>query len=294
MTRTTSLRDTLPAERPGHPASEALLARRALTAGMPTEAGPGVTVTDRVLGGVPCRTVAAPSSRRTVVHLHGGAYRMGGAAGWTVFAARLARAAEADVVLPDYRLAPEHPFPAAVHDAAAVYEAVRAEAAGRGHDVVVSGDSAGGGLAAALTVAAAAAGAPLPDALVLVSPWLDLGCGSPTFASRAADDPLFPLESAREAAGLYLQGHPADDPLASPLRAGDTPFPPTLLLVSSDETLLGDSLELARQLAGRRARVALEVVPGRLHAWPTIQPDTPEAEAAVRRVAAFLAEAPAA
>ncbi len=227
-----------------------------------------------------------PSPRSTSVYFHGGGYRLGSAA-WSVpFATRLARSAGSTVVAVDYRLAPEHPFPACIHDATAVYESLLA---GGASEVVAVGDSAGGGLAAALVVAADASSVPLPAGLVLMSPWLDLTCTAATFASRAASDQLFSLDSALAAAELYLQGHDPSDPLASPGLARLGTWPSTLVVASTDEVLLGDSTSFTAAVALTGSPVRAIFEPGRPHAWPAVFPDLPESERAVEAIGAYFA-----
>jgi acetyl esterase/lipase len=187
------------------------------------------------------------------------------------------------VVVLDYRLAPEYPFPAGLTDAAAVYEHVLAAA----KPPLLIGDSAGGGLAAALTVAAAGCGVPAPVALILMSPWLDLSCRAETFDSRAASDQLFSLAAAREAAAMYLQGHDPGDPLVSPLRADLPSWPPVLLMASTDEVLLEDSVTFAGVLARAGNELDCWFRNGVPHAWPAVFPDLPETSMALATVATF-------
>jgi acetyl esterase/lipase len=197
--------------------------------------------------------------------LHGGGYRLGSSDRSTPFATRLARAAASIVVVVDYRLAPEHPFPACLHDAARVYEAAMEDS----DTTVVVGDSAGGGLAASLVVAAAMSGVPLPAGLVLLSPWLDLTCAAGTYATRAESDQLFSVASGHQLAALYLQGHDPCDPLASPAFATlDSSWPQTLVMASTDEVLLQDSLDFTTALALAGVRVTAIFEPERPHVWP--------------------------
>ena len=187
----------------------------------------------------------------------------------------------------DYRLAPEHPFPAALHDAVGVVvELARHEPEG----VVVAGDSAGGGLAAAVVAAAVGSGRPVPAALVALSPWLDLACTAGTFTSRAESDQLFSLASASAAAELYLQGHDPADPLVSPLWADLASFPPTLVLASEAEVLLDDALALVAGLARAGRVVEAHLVPDLPHVWPTLLPDHPESVRALAVIARFLSD----
>ncbi len=192
------------------------------------------------------------------------------------------------MVLVDYALAPEHPFPAGLHDAIHVYDAVRAETSSL--PVLVGGDSAGGGLATSLVVAALAAGLPLPSGVILFSPWLDLTVSADSYASRARSDLLFSATSATAAAGLYLQGWDPRHPLASPVIADLQGFPPVLLFVGSEEVLLDDALALASALSRAGSTVALHSIAGMQHVWPTIWPELRESETSLRLLAAFVAD----
>ncbi|MEW2355714.1 alpha/beta hydrolase fold domain-containing protein [Spirillospora sp. NPDC029432] len=260
--------------------------RAAAGAAAPPEI-PGVEVTGVRYGDVPCVVCAPPRPRGVLTYFHGGGYRLGSAALFAPFAARLAAATNSRVVAVDYRLAPEHPFPAALHDAMTVHERVLAEG---GPPPAAVGDSAGGGLAAALVAACPRARVAVPRALVLASAWLDLRCTAGSYGSRAASDRLFSHAAARQAAGQYLQGHDPADPLASPLLADLAGFPPTLLLASTDEVLLDDTLTMASALARARVRTALDIQRGVPHAWPSVHPDRPESAAALETIARFLAQ----
>lgn len=245
---------------------------------------PGVTVRDAAFGGVPCVECTPAATRGLMVYFHGGGYRFGSASRSSAFASRLAHTTQLSVVAVDYRLAPEHPFPAALHDAAAVYTALVADR----QPIVAAGDSAGGGLAAALVVAASTGDVSLPAALVLLSPWLDLTCTASTFESRAATDELFSLASAREAAAMYLQGHEAPDPLASPGLAALDSWPPTLVLASADEVLLEDSVRFATARAISGTPVTMHVRAGLPHVWPVVAPGHPASADALSAIGAFV------
>ncbi|GMU78096.1 MAG: alpha/beta hydrolase [Acidimicrobiia bacterium] len=278
----------LPEDRPGHDADEALAARRAAVIEFqPAEIEPGVERTDITRGGVDCIVCTPPDARRTILYLHGGGYRMGTAAMWTKFGSRLALAASARVEILDYRVAPEHPFPAAVRDATAAY----GELLDEGGPVVVGGDSAGGGLAAAVAVACAQAGVAQPRGLVLISPWADMTNSAATYASHGTRDQMFSLESAADAAALYLQGHAADDPLASPVltdAAELAGFPPSLVFAGGDEVLLGDGLALTQRLAVAGVSVESHFVAGMQHVWPTLDLEHPEARRALDVIVRFV------
>jgi epsilon-lactone hydrolase len=264
-----------------------LTARRdGMAALPPAEPAPGVETLEVVLGGVPCVVCEPPSPRTSIVYLHGGGYRLGTAAFSTPFGTQLAAAARARVTVVDYRLAPEHPYPAAVHDAVAVYASLLEDG---GPPPIAAGDSAGGGLAAALAVAAAAAGVPGPRGLVLMSPWLDLMCSAGSYASRADTDQLFSLESAKLASHMYLQAHDPRDPLASPLRADLSSFPPTMVMASTDEVLIEDGAALASGLALAGVPVLASFESGRPHAWPAVLAGSAESAAALESVGRFVA-----
>ena len=277
----------LPPERTGLPAPESLTARRdgaaAVMADKPT--APGTTARDETIGGVGCVVCRPAAPTSTVLYLHGGGYRLGAARSWTSFATGLAAAADTQVVIADYRLAPEHPFPAALHDAAAVFEALQADHVG---PLFVAGDSAGGGLAVALTVAASQSRQPLPDGLIVLSPWVDLTLRSETFATRAETDQFFPRDSAVEAAESYLQGANPRDPLASPLLADLTGFPKTLIFAGGAETLLGDGLSLCTALVAAGSSVEAHFPAGMQHVWPTLFPDLPESIDAMAAITRFI------
>ena len=247
-----------------------------------------VAVTTETLGGVPCVVCQPREPLATLVHLHGGGFRIGSAVGSSAFGTRMADAAHVRVVLIDYALAPEDPFPAGLRDALHVYDAVRAEPSSL--PVLVGGDSAGGGLATSLVVAALAADLPLPSGVTLFSPWVDLTVSADSYRTRAQSDMLFSATSATAAANLYLQGWDPRDPLASPVFADVRGFPPTLLFVGSEEVLLDDALTLARALSRAGSTVDLHAVAGMQHVWPTIWPELPESATALRQLGAFVAE----
>jgi monoterpene epsilon-lactone hydrolase len=277
---------TPPEERAGHEAPPDLVERRALVGGGDDQQviADGVTADETEVGGVPCVVCAPASPTATLVYFHGGGYRLGTARGWRTFGSRIAAAANVRVILVDYRLAPEHPFPAAVRDALAVYDAVSAD----GGTVYAGGDSAGGGVAAALTVACLQRGTAVPAKLVLISPWVDLTQTASTFASRAETDIMFSKQSGDEASALYLQGHDPRDPLASPQFADVTGFPPTQIFAGGMETLLDDSLELAARIARAGSAVELVVAPDQQHVYPYLALDSEPGRAAHAAITRFL------
>jgi acetyl esterase/lipase len=189
-------------------------------------------------------------------------------------------------VLPEYRLAPEHPFPAALDDATAAYRALLEEVDGDASRIVLGGDSAGGGLSVAMCVALRDAGEPLPRALVLLSPWLDMTCTSPSWDSRFEGDPVLD-HSLRDAAERYLDGADSRDPLCSPLFADLSGLPPVLVLVGTHEILYDDAVSFAEAATEQGVEVELEIGHELIHVWP-IFPITPEAVASTVRIGRFL------
>lgn len=274
--------ELLPAERAGTPAGPELLERRAKFASTEISPDLGVTAADTDVAGVPCRVIRG-GGRATLLYLHGGGYRMGSPKAYDAYAGALAAGASVTVVVPHYRLAPEHPFPAGVRDALAVYEELAAAPDG---PIVVGGDSAGAGLAAAVVVATTTSDVRTPDGLMLLSPWLDLHCSSSFY--ETATDLFFPSATAKSARDDYLQGYPASHPLASPLLADHTGFPPTLIQVGGDEALVGDALGLAGSLADANVTCTLEVAARQGHTWPLICPDHDASVAAIESNVRFL------
>jgi acetyl esterase/lipase len=283
----------LPDRRAGTEPPSDLVDQRASITARPVPPAAGVTVQELDLGGVAGVVCEPEEPSAVLVYFHGGGYRLGTASMSAAFGARLAEAADLRVVIVNYALAPEEPFPAALHDAAGAYEATLERWA---EPTLVGGDSAGGGLAASLTAAALGAraqGAAIvaPCGLVLLSPWLDLTVEAPSYATRAASDPLFSRQRALEASALYLQGWDPRDPLASPLFAELEGFPPTLVFAATGEVLIDDAVGLAGRLAAAGVTVQAHLVAGMQHVWPTIFPELDESGRAVGEIARFVRQA---
>lgn len=275
----------LPPERAGVPASETLLQRRTAVAAAPLD--PAIAFERAEIAGVRCLVFRAPQPVAPVMlYFHGGGYRLGAPEPWAAFADSLRAATGCTLVVPDYRLAPEHPFPAALHDAAALYACLSADA-----PIVVAGDSAGAGLAAALALATYRAKVRPPGALVLISPMLDLRAEDETYESRAGTDRFFSRANMLECAGMYLQGHPDGDPLASPLYADAAAFPRTMVLTGGKEVLLGEAIRFADKLARGGRSVTLHVAENSGHVWPMLEAATPAARDALAAINVFLAAA---
>jgi len=187
------------------------------------------------------------------------------------------------VYAPDYRLAPEHLFPAAVEDAVAVYRALLEQ----GRKIVVAGDSAGGGLALAMTISLRDSGLPLPAAAALFSPWTDLAATGESLRTNDLNCALFRGEKIGPGARYYLGSADPVNPLASPLYADLTHLPPMLIHVGKDEVLLNDSTRLAEKARAAGVRVELKIWPVVPHVWQLV-PKMPEARKSLREASSFL------
>lgn len=249
-----------------------------------------VATTPGELGGIPVVTVRTPGGdpTRAVLYLHGGAYALGAAALSVGLAQDVARRARAPVVSVDYRLAPEHPFPAALDDALDAYRALLQRAAPG--EVAVVGESAGGGLAAAMLTSLGAANLPQPASAVLLSPWADLSLSGGSLTVRAATDPFLTPGGLRIRAADYLRGADPCSPRVSPVFADLTGLPPLLIQVGTHEILLDDAVRLAERAAAFDVPVRLQVWPGLPHVFQGYASTVDDAAAALDVVGSFLTE----
>lgn len=232
-------------------------------------------------------TPAGPVGDRLLYYFHGGAYLAGSPHTHRGMLAHIARAAGCTVIALDYRLAPEHPFPAARDDAVAGWQALLAQGLAP-ENLVIGGDSAGGNLALAATLALRDAGLPLPAALVLISPWTDATSTSASMTSRASRDRLLTPHGIRSAAAQFAGRVPLDDPGVSPLFAKPHGLPRTLVQVGDDEMLLDDSTRWAAAAKAAGVEVTLDVQMGLWHVWQAAAGLVPEADRAVADIAAFI------
>ncbi|WAL74327.1 alpha/beta hydrolase [Kitasatospora sp. YST-16] len=263
--------------------------RTGFALGVGRPAPEGVAVRRTVLGGRPALELepAGAADHGRLLFLHGGGYLVGSPDTHAGLVGELARRAGLRAVSPDYRLAPEHPFPAAVDDGLAAYRELL-ESGTDPRSLVLAGDSAGGGLVLATLLAARGAGLPLPAAAVLFSPWVDLTLAGASYRSRKEADPLFTEADIRAYVDHYLgTGDPAD-PLASPLFADLTGLPPLLVQVGTNELLLDDAVRLAARAAEQDVAVTLEVESGLPHVFQQQFGRLDEADAALQRAARFL------
>jgi acetyl esterase/lipase len=230
------------------------------------------------------------SPRGTILFLHGGGYCFGSIRMYADLAARLAAAAHARVVLPDYRLAPEHRYPAAHDDALRVYESLLADG-GCQRSLAIAGDSAGGGLTLATVLTVRDRGLPLPAAMGVISPWIDLACNGPTYATNAARDPMLPTEIMSRCAQQYAGDHDVRDPQLSPLYADLSGLPPLLIQVGTEEILQSDSTRLADAARNAGLDVTLQTYDGMWHVWQLFAWAVPEGKTAIRELGGFLRQA---
>jgi phosphinothricin tripeptide acetyl hydrolase len=224
---------------------------------------------------------------RVVLYLHGGGYVIGSTRSHRHLAAAIAAAGQASALLLDYRLAPEHPYPAAVDDATAAYRWLLDQGVAPGH-VVIGGDSAGGGLTVATLLALRDARLPLPAGGVCISPWVDLTFSGASYRTRAAVDPIVKRPGIDEMARAYLGATAAQTPLASPLFADLRGLPPLLIHVGSDEVLLDDAVQLAERAKAAGVDATLEVWDRMIHVWHWFLPMLDEAQGAVDGIGRFI------
>lgn len=232
-------------------------------------------------------TIAGNGSEGVILYFHGGVYVIGSATTSVPLVAELARRTGVNAVTLDYRLAPEHPYPAAVDDARAAYEGLLAQGVDPGQ-IVLAGDSAGGGLAVATLLAARQAGLPMPSCAFLMSPYADLTLSGETLTERQSLDPILTPEGLRVRAPEYVAGADAADPLISPIFADLRGLPPLLIQVGSHEILLSDALRLATRAATSDVAVTLDVTPGAPHVFQGYAALLDEAGAALDRASAFV------
>jgi monoterpene epsilon-lactone hydrolase len=230
-----------------------------------------------------------PNSRPTytILYIHGGAYVFCSSRDYRDLASRIARASSARALVLDYRLAPEHPFPAALDDSVAAYHFLLAQGLDPSRIALV-GDSAGGCLALNTVTAARAAGLPAPAAVACISPWLDLECNGATMLTKAAVDPVCTQDSLRDQARQYLHGKDPKSPQVSPFYADLHNFPPLLIQVGSEETLLDDSHRLDQQARSAGVSSTLHIYDGDPHIFPIFTTFLPDSLAAISEISHFV------
>jgi acetyl esterase/lipase len=267
-----------------------MMERAAVSAPPPPD---GVVVETMVLGGRGAErlTPEGAVADRAILYLHGGGYCVGSLDTHRGLAGRIAQAAGCPVVTVDYRLAPEHPHPAALVDALAAYRELLATGL-RPDCTAIAGDSAGGGLTMATLVALRDEGGPLPAAAACLSPWVDLTQTSGSHTTLGLDDPMVTTLGLDVYAEAYLAGAAATSPLASPLYAEDmSGLPPVLVEVGAREVLLDDATRLADRLREAGGSVSLTVWPELIHVFQVFSGDVvPEADQSIDAIGAFLSK----
>lgn len=250
---------------------------------------PTIAITPVSIDGIYGEWVASADTpdHQVLLFLHGGGFNAGSCLTHRELAARLCLASNVRVLLVAYRLAPEHPFPAGLHDAGAAYRWLL-EQGFRPEQIVVGGDSAGGGLAAATLLWARSEGLPQPAAAVLLSPWLDLTLSGPSITANAEVDPLTTLRGLQRAANWYVgQADPAE-PLVSPIYGELAELPPLLIQVGGHEILLSDATRFAERARAADVSVSLEIWDEMWHVWQAFAANLPEGRAAIEQIGQFI------
>jgi epsilon-lactone hydrolase len=260
-----------------------------MAGGAPLPEGTTIEVVDA--GGVLAEwvSVAGASGDAVLLYLHGGGYCIGSINTHRGMAARLAQACRARALNLDYRLAPEHPHPAAVDDAVAAYRWLLDRGVAPAQ-IVLGGDSAGGGLVMATLLALRDAGHPLPVAGFCLSPWVDLECSGETMTTKADVDPMVGKDGLTEMAAAYAGDHELRHPLVSPLHADLSGLPPLLIQVGTAETLLDDAVRLADRARNAGMDVRLEAWDDLVHVFQAFAPMVPEAVEAIDGIGRFVRE----
>jgi epsilon-lactone hydrolase len=239
--------------------------------------------------GVPAEWTVTPEAdpSRIVMYLHGGGYAAGSIKSHRHMVAQAGRDARSRTIALEYRLAPEHPFPAALEDAIAGYRFLLSRGFAPDH-IAVAGDSAGGGLAVALLVSLRDAGLQLPACAWCISPWVDLTGTGGSMTAKAKVDPMVQQDYLIELAAAYLHGADPCSALASPLYADLTGLPPMLIQVGSAEILLDDAVRLAGRAGAADVRVRLDVWPDMIHVWQLFSHDVTAGRRALAEAGAFI------
>ena len=226
-------------------------------------------------------------SGKILLYLHGGAFVLGSCDSHRKLVTQIARAGRIDAVLPEYRLAPEYPYPAGLQDCVGVYRALL-EYGYNPDNIVVGGDSAGGGLTMSLMLELRHTGLPLPGAAVLLSPFLDLTASGESVTTRAAQEPWFRAEDVRVVIKYYCPDENLEDPLISPVFANVAGLPPTLVQVGDDEILLSDSTRITEKMNAAGVEVELQIYPEMWHVFQLFVGKMPESRVAVDKIGDFI------
>ena len=221
-----------------------------------------------------------------IIYCHGGGFCVGSADGRRKLGGHLAKLLRASVVVMDYRLAPEHPFPAAIEDSVAVYKALRADLAD-GRRILMAGDSAGGNLAIATVLKLRELGEPLPAGIIAFSPWLDMETSGETIDSKSATDRLVNRGTLENMAATYLAGASPTDPLANPLKANLVGLPPVYVNAGTSEILLSDTTRFADAAIAAGVDVTVSIVDGMQHVFPCLAGRAPIVDDEMAKIGAW-------
>ena len=255
------------------------------------EYSPDVAIDPVDCDGVASEGVVAPGvdDKKVLLHFHGGGYAIGHPDGYRNFNSRMSEAVGARVLAVDYRLAPEHPFPAAVDDTLRAYKWVLSQGY-QPAQIGFMGESAGGGLVFATLLAARDHGVPMPAAAVATSPWVDLANSFDSHAFNAEADPMIAPAVLDAFAATYLNDADPKNPLASPVHGELKGLPPVYILVGSTEVLLDDARTLFMNASRAGVDTTIEVAPDMPHIWPIFAYQLPEGQSAVRRMSTFFGQ----
>ena len=258
-------------------------------AALATRAPQDVAAATIDMGGVPALKLVPGNAEpgRVLLYLHGGAYVIGGPGSHRKLASQLGHATRRAVFFVDYRLAPEHPFPAALDDAIAAYRWLLDHGHAAEH-IVLAGDSAGGGLALAAALSLHGRKISLPAALVLISPWTDLTLSGESHTTKAAADPMLSAAWLADSARRYANGHPLQTPLLSPLFGSLAGLPPMLIQVGSEEILLSDAERLAQRAQAAGTQVTLTRFDGLWHDFQVHAGMLPDADRALAQIGEYV------
>lgn len=230
---------------------------------------------------------AQADPQKVMLYLHGGGYVVGSIDGYRMMCGQMADRLKLPLLVPEYRLAPEHPFPAAVEDAQKVYRWLL-EQGHSAENIILSGDSAGGGLALATALSLRESGLPLPGAIVCISPWADLACESQSHTLKAKAESMLNTETLKMWGMKYAGKESLKNPLISPVHADFNGFPPLLIQVGGDEILLADSLRLAEKARAAGVDVTLNIWDDLWHVWHFFAGLVPESDRAIDEIRHFL------
>ena len=241
------------------------------------------------LDGIHAEWITPPDadSNKVVLHLHGGGYVTGGINSHQAMCVLMAQTLKLKVLLPEYRLAPEHPFPAALDDALKTYRWLLAQGY-KSSNIIVSGDSAGGGLALATALSLRDNKEPLPAVVICISPWADLTHTGQSHITNAEAESILTTNVLKEWSLAYTAENNLRNPLVSPIYADFHNFPPLLIQVGSDEVLLDDARTLANKAKADGVDVTLKIWAGMFHAWPLLGGMIPESKNAFEEVRQFV------